>query len=348
MTCYRTAISAAAALLLAACPAQTQSLGHIVWVPTASTFDGTPFIEVSAGVGLTKLGLPGPVNPAGAGQDVDGVYGFGFATAVPGPDGPTLDQLELEQSPLAAGTRLVLAFDKAADEHVSFVAMLADASQPGNIGVRLLSPTRFEVHATVVDPVASESNNPDALEAAFGLIVQTTQAPEAAFDFRGTVFVTDMVWLDLDALSLAELPQSAEAGDMAGFVVGLAARGVSLTQAAPVAFTAYIPEALFAAGRAHGIDVDGANCLGYRTYVELTGSDDGFDKLNVPTDQPQANAAFDVDGDGNADLVWGFRIRNSQWSRQALMFGRVESDIGVPTASPEPTWGEVKGTQTPR
>lgn len=93
-------------------------------------------------------------------------------------------------------------------------------------------------------------------------------------------------------------------------------------------FTAFIPQRLFAAGRAYGVDVSGANCLGYRTFVELTGSDDGFTKLNSPDDQPASGPAFDTDGDGEAKAVWGVQFRNSQWSRQALMFGRLALSAG--------------------
>jgi hypothetical protein len=90
--------------------------------------------------------------------------------------------------------------------------------------------------------------------------------------------------------------------------------------------------------------VTGDNCLGYRSYVELTGSDDGFFKLNVPDDEPQAYEAFDVDGDGNADPMWSYRITNSPWSRQSLMFGKIEaeSDPDSPTVVETDAWGRVK------
>ena len=161
------------------------------------------------------------------------------------------------------------------------------------------------------------------------------------FNFRGTTFVTDMVWTDLEPLSLSEIPQMRDAAESGGFTAGLAAHGVSAA-GGTVNFTAYIPEALFAAAREHGVDVAGDNCLGYRSYVELTGSDDGFFKLNVPADEPEAKAAFDVDGDGDADLMWSYRITNSQWSRQSLMFGKIESDADSPTAVEAGTWGKVK------
>ena len=249
--------------------------------------------------------------------------------------------MELGGSDLRAGTELVLEFTKAAEDRISFVALLADATEAGSVGVRVLSDTRFQVTATVVNPVLSESNSPDELDAAFGLIVQVTQGPAELFNFRGTTFVTDMVWTDLEPLALSELPQLSDPADIGGFTTGLAARGVSAS-GGTANFTAFIPEALFSLARDNGVDVSGDNCLGYRSYVELTGSDDGFHKLNVPADQPQALPAFDVDGDGVADPMWNYRITNSEWSRQALMFGKIDSDPTNPTAVDPDAWGRVK------
>lgn len=65
---------------------------------------------------------------------------------------------------------------------------------------------------------------------------------------------------------------------------GVAVAGRSSLEKNPVTSTAFIPQRLFAAGRAYGVDVSGANCLGSRTFVELTGADDGFTKLNSPDD----------------------------------------------------------------
>lgn len=337
-------LKAAAVAALLTTSTTAQGPGTIAWDPAASTHDGTAFIELAPGVGVTSFGLPGPTNPAGAGVGVAGAFVFGFATAVPGEDGPTIEQMELGGSPLAAGTQLQLEFTKAAEDEISFVAMLADASEPGAIGVRVLSPTRFQVRAMVVDPVRSETNDPDATDAAFGLIVQVAPATQP-FSFLGTTFVTDMLWTDLEPLDLSELPQLADAASIGGFTVGLAARGVSAS-GGTASFTAFMPEALFVAAREHGVDVTGASCLGYRTYVELTGSDDGFHKLNDPDDQPQAYEAFDVDGDGAADAMWSFRITNSDWSRQALMFGKVEAPES-PTVVRDNSWGRVKEATAP-
>lgn len=163
-----------ASLILFAFSTQGQGPGSITWDPANSTYDGKSFTEISEGVGLAKFGLPGTSNPTGAGSGSQGIYLFGFVTAVPGDDGPSIEQMELGRSDLKAGTLLVLEFKKAEEDQFSFVAMLADATEPGSVGVRVLSPTRFQVTATIVDPVLSEMNDPDNLDAAFGLIVQAT------------------------------------------------------------------------------------------------------------------------------------------------------------------------------
>lgn len=335
-------LMAAAFVAASATAPLAQGPGTITWLPGQSSYDGTAFVELQPGVGATKLGFPGPTNPAGAGFNVGPAYAFGFATAVPGADGPTMAQTDLGASSLKAGTQLVLRFSKALEDHISFVAMLADASNLDDIGVRILSATEFEVKATIVDPIASEGNNPDAVDAAFGMIVQTTPDAEAAFNFRGTTFVTDMHWLDLEPLELGELPQLSEDTDVAGMAAGIAARGISAVVGNTGHFTAYMPEAFFEFGRANGVDVTGESCLGYRAYVELTGSDEGFQRLNDPPSMPQAAASFDVDGDGAPDPMWHFRITNSQWSRQALLFGKVEDDEPVPTSVGEGSWGGLK------
>jgi len=333
---------AVAAGVLVATAALAQGPGTIMWQPAASTHDGIAFVELQPGVGVTQLGLPGPTNPAGAGFNVGPAFAFGFATAVPGAEGPTMAQTDLGASALGAGTELVLRFSKAAEDHISFVAMLADASELGNIGVKVLSPTEFEVMATIVDPIVSESNNPDVVSAAFGLILQTTTDALSTFNFQGTTFVTDMHWLDLEPLDLTEMPQLSPDTDVAGMAAGIAAKGISAVVGNTASFTAYMPEAFFEFGRANGVDVTGDNCLGYRAYQELTGGDDGFQRLNDPPSMPQEAATFDVDADGAPDAMWHFRITNSQWSRQPILFGKVEETEPVPTAVGQGSWGSLK------
>lgn len=340
----RLTVSAAAIAVLAATASVAQGPGTITWQPAASTYDGTAFVELQPGVGALQLGFPGPTNPAGTGFNVGPAFAFGFATAVPGAEGPTMAQTDLGASVLGAGTQLVLRFSKAPEDHISFVAMLADASDLGNIGVRILSATEFEVAATVVDPIVSESNNPDVVSAAFGLILQTTPDAVSTFNFQGTTFVTDMHWLDLEPLELTEMPQLSPDTDVAGMAAGIAARGISAVVGNAANFTAYMPEAFFEFGRANGVDVTGESCLGYRAYEELTGGDEGFLRLNDPPSMPQPAASFDVDADGAPDPMWHFRITNSQWSRQPIMFGRVEEAEPIPTAVGEGTWGAVKKT----
>jgi len=302
----------------------TSLSAEIVWDPAASTHNGTSFVELQAGVGTISLGFPGATNPAGAGITVQGVYAFGFGTAMPGAAGPTMEQTDLSSSALSAGTDVVLRFNKAETDYISFVAILGDASDPSRIGLKQLSSTQIEIRARIVDPVVSESNDPDAVGAAFGLVIATTPTLTESFNMRGTVFVTDMHWLDLEPPDLTELPQSID--DIEGAAAGIAAKGISTLDGSGAAnFTAFMPESFFQFARDNGVDVTGANCLGYRAFVELTGSDDGFFKLNDPSDQPFVDAGFDIDGDNESDEMWRFRITNSTWSRQTLSFGQISS-----------------------
>jgi hypothetical protein len=299
----------------------------LTWNPTASTHDGAAFVSLSQGVGSVSLGFPSTSNPAGAGQLVQGAYVFGFTTGT-NPT-PAIDETNLSGSPLAAGTKLVLVFDKAENDRISTLAMIADASDLDNIGLRVLSPTQIEVKATVVDPVISESNNPDNIGAAFGFVAQLV-VDTNPIDLKGTVFVTDMHWQDVSAPDFSELPQTSD--DVSGMAAGIAAAGISSTQVSgTAAFTAFMQESFFVFARENGVEVTGESCLGYRAYVELTGSNDGFAKLNDPVDQPHSMSTFDADGDGNADAMWRFRITNSTWSRQILSFGRVDA---LQTAKP--------------
>ena len=302
--------------------------GQIVWDPANSTYDGKSFVPVplQAGVGAVAAGMPSASNPVGAGMNLMGVYAFGFFSAIPNPQNLAIADTDLSASPLVAGTDLVLRFNKGETDHVSFIGMVADASDLSVTGYKLLSPTVFEIRARVANPVLSEHNNPDAIDAAFGLIIATTPVPLGAFNFQGTVFATDMHWLDLEAPNLGDLPQTGE--DVGGMVAAIAAKGVS-ESGGTASFTAFMPEAFFQFARDHGVDVTGGDCLGYRSYVALTGSDEGFFKLNDPEDMPFADANFDIDGDDQADDMWRYRITNSTWSRQALQFGLItEKPVG--------------------
>lgn len=308
-----------------------------VWDASASTYDGNSFVEIQPGIGALSLGFPGPTNPVGTMVEVSGVQAFAFVTAIPEGNSVSPALTDLSASALVAGTELVLYFNKEEGDHISFVALVADAAV---VGLKVLSPTRVEVRAKVVDPVLSESNNPDVIAATFGMVIYTTSDAESPANFRATVFVSDMHWLDLAPPSLEELPQTGAVMEVEGFVAGLVAQGVS-AEGGQARFDAFIPESFFAFARANGVEVTGANCLGYRAYVELTGSDEGFFKLNDPVDEPFANANFDADGDGNPDALWHYRIVNASWSRQVLTFGRIAA--ASPPAPVLPySWGQIK------
>jgi hypothetical protein len=296
----------------------TSLVAELQWNPAASTHNGTAFSQLSTGVGSVQFGFPSASNPAGAGQTANGVFVFGFATSTNVP--PSVTESDLSASPLTAGTQLTLVFDKAETDRISFMAMVGDASDPSNVGFKQLSSTQIEIRGTVVDPVASESNSPDNLGAIFGLVAVLADDTNP-IDLKGTVFVTDMHWNDVSPPDFSELPQTAD--DINGMAAGIAAAGISATDVSGTArFTAFMQESFFEFARENGVDVTGESCLGYRAYVELNGSDDGFTKLNDPVDQPAELTTFDADGDGNPDPMWQYRITNSTWSRQVLAFGK--------------------------
>ena len=66
-------------IALSAASLHGQGPGTIVWDPANSTYDGKAFTEIAEGVGLTKFGLPGASNPAGAGGGSAGVACGGAA-----------------------------------------------------------------------------------------------------------------------------------------------------------------------------------------------------------------------------------------------------------------------------
>ena len=91
----------------------------ITWDPTNSTYNGTAFTEIQSGIGAPSFGFPSATNPAGAGVVVNGVYAFGFATAIPGSSGPTMAETNLGSSTLVAGTELVLRFNRQETDHIT-------------------------------------------------------------------------------------------------------------------------------------------------------------------------------------------------------------------------------------
>ncbi len=311
-------VSASEGVVLDSFATSITPLPDLAWLPTQSTRDGVPF----QALGTVFAAPPGATNPVGLGLSASGTYRFGFFNRLPAnPAAPTVAEADLTGSPLAAGTQLVLKFSKRTNDHVSFVAMTADAAVLSDVGYAVNpSGNELTVRARVVNPVASESNNPDTVGAAFGLLVRLAPTPTGPENFRGTVFVTDMLYHDVEPPGPGDAAQTST--NYIGQMVSLAAKGISASTAT---FHAFIPERLFAAGRANGVDVTGENCLGYRTYLQLTGSSNGFFKLNSPPTSAFTDANFDSDGDGSADAIWRYKIANSTWSRQVIGFGKAQN-----------------------
>lgn len=125
-------------------------------------------------------------NPAGL------LMGFVKTTDISGV--PTIAQTDLTGTSLPAGEIVKLRFTKLADDKVKFVGLLADPNQP--IVFTALSSTSFMITARIADPVESASGNAGA---AFGMLIVTE---ELAPDFGGTIFATDLHWLDIEIPSI--------------------------------------------------------------------------------------------------------------------------------------------------
>ena len=292
----------------------------ISWSPGSSTYGspGTAFIPAPLpappGIGTTA---PGPVMAYGAGfwDGTTEVYAMGFINAVPTSQAlPAMAQTELAGGPLAAGTPLTLTFEKAAGQKIDSVAILGDPNALVSIEpsdpAALTAATRFVVRATVTDPVASYSGN---VGAAFGLIVDCSSA--AARDFQGSLFVTNMHWLDID-------PPTFGATGLAG----LSAHGQNGVEA--TFDGVFAPSFLTAMGIA-----DPTQVQGYVDIAAVTGL---------------SGASFTVLGAGDGSLwpsgYWKYRLANSMWSTHNILFGRMAKPPKAVGVSPKGTVATTRPT----
>lgn len=305
-------------LLLAPAAQAVPGPSPITWSPASSTYtlSNTPFVAVPTmpGVGATSLS-PGAVYGAGFWDGATEVYAMGFVNAVPmSASLPTLAQTELAVSPLPAGTPLQLVFAKAAGQPIASVAILGDPDslvsiEPSDPGA-LTAATQFTVRATVTDPVASASGDSGA---AFGLIVDCSSL--AARDFEGSMFVTDMHWLDIDP------PTFTTAG-----LAGLSANGASGVTATFDGI--FAPEFLVGMGIADPNQVQG--------YVDI-GAVTGL-----------STATFAVLGVGNGSQwpsgYWKYRLTNSAWSTHNILYGRLAKPAKAVGISPKGTIATTRPT----
>ncbi len=290
----------------------------ITWSPGASTYGapGTAFmpapLPAPPGMGTTA---PGPVMAYGAGFWDGEVYAMGFINSMPTTQSlPQLFQTELAGGPLAAGTPLALTFEKAAGQKIDSVAILGDPDALVSVDpadpATLTASTTFTVHATVTDPVASQSGDAGA---AFGLIVDCSANP--ARDFQGSLFVTDMHWLDID-------PPTFNATGLAG----LSAHGQNGVAATFDGI--FAPAFLGAMGVTDPNEVQG--------YVDVTAVT-GW-----------TGASFAVKGAGDGSLwpsgYWKYRITNSTWSTHNILFGRMAKPAKAAGVSPKGTVATTRPT----
>ena len=149
--------------------------------------------------------------------------------------------------------------------------------------------------------------------AAFGLIVDCSEA--AARDFQGSLFVTNLHWLDIDpptfsATGLAGLSAHGENGVAATF------DGI------------FAPSFLTAMGIA-----DPTQVQGYVDITAITGL---------------SSATFTVLGAGDGSLwpsgYWKYRLTNSGWSTHNILYGRLAAPSKAAGISPKGTVATTRPT----
>ena len=292
--------------------------GPITWLPASSTYGaaGTAFATPPLpmpGVGMTQPGPLPVVYGAGVWDATTEVYAMGFVNAVPmGTGAPQMADTDISFSALSYGTPLSLVFQKTAGQRIDSVAVLGDpdalVSLEPSDPATLTAATEFTVRATVTDPVASASGN---VGAAFGLVVDCSGI--AARDFQGSLFVTNMHWLDIDP------PTFTGAG-----LAGLKAHGANGTE---TTFDGIFAPAFIASlGIADPASVQG--------YVDVTAT------------AGWSGATFAVLGAGDGSLwpagYWKYRITNSHWCTHNILFGHLATPAKAAGVSPR---GTVAGTR---
>ena len=305
------------ALLLAPAALATVGSSPITWLPADSTYGAgeTAFVAVPLappGTGATSLGV-GAAYGAGIWDGSSEVYVMGFANTMP-MGMPGMTETELSTTPLCYGVPLKLVFQKTAGQRVDSVAILGDPDslvslEPADPAA-LTAATQFTVRATVTDPVQSASGN---VGAAFGLMVDCSSLD--ARDFQGSLFVTDMHWLDIDP------PTFSSTG-----LAGLSAHGNPGTQATFDGI--FAPAFLTSMGFSDFSQVQG--------YVDLTAVT-GW-----------SGAALTVPGVGDGSLwplgAWKYRVTNSTWCTHDILFGRLTSPAKAAGVSPKGTIATTRPT----
>jgi hypothetical protein len=301
----------------------------VSWAPTDSSYGPTPSptpfstaFPVPAGYGGASLGTLESTAVAGGYWDaVAGVYTVGFETP-PFTIGvlPSIDRTDLSGTPLTAGTRLSMVFTKAAGQKIASVAMLADPNAPVALdyapAASLTDATTFTVTASVVDPAPSASDPSGDVDAAFGLLIDCSTDP--ARNAYGSIFVTDMSWLDL-------APPASVSSDHAG----LRANG---SNGHVVTFDGLLSEGL---RTSWGIGL-GTPVKGFVDASAISGGAATFTQCGAGTgsDWPLG--------------YYKYRISNSAWSKHDILWG-LKGGKAVPPVkatgiSPKGTVGGTRPT----
>lgn len=299
--------------------ATTSARADVAWDVAASTYgdSDTSFVALGPSFGIA----PGVTPAIGASfaQPAGLLMGFLNTTDISGT--PTLAQTDLTGTELPAGTVVKLRFTKAADDKIKFIGMLADPNQP--IVFTAISSTAFSVTAHIANPVESASGNAGA---AFGMLIVTEPIVN---DFGGTIFATDLHWLDI------KVPTLSTEGVFA--ISGNGKQGVAATTTAiiPVDKLSEFGLSEATAGEVRGY-IDGVAVPDANFDNQGVSSPAGFEFLN-----PTANPL-------NKVLIAS--ITNSSWSPHDLQYGVVIDEkpsikvTGSLTRSTKSASATVKGT----
>jgi hypothetical protein len=309
-------------VLLAVSASAALADSPVTWQPAASNYgplpSPTPFatgFPIPDGYGGAAGGtLPTTAVAGGVWDAASSVYTVGFAIPPITVGGlPSMAQTELSATPLEADTRLSMMFTKAAGQRVDSIAMLADPDAPVSLSYNaatLTASTQFTVVASVAEPVASAGGK---VNAAFGMAIDCS--PAAGRDAYGSIFVTDMSWLDIAP------PAFTSSG-----VAGLSANGANGVKAT---FDGILsPELLAYWGVKDPATVQGF--VGSSPIAGLTGAT--FARLGTGANWP---AGYEK-----------YRVTNSAWSKHDILWGVSAPPVVKPAkavgTSPK---GTVRGTK---
>jgi len=304
------------AAVLALLPAAALAADPISWSVAESRYGATPTspaantaFETTPVVGVGMTAGANKAYGMGIWQEAQRIYVFGFVNAQPTTmSPPTMAQTDLAGKDIDAGTRLKLKFTKSAGQRIDYFAVVCDPDAEITVepepGKTLTEASYFIVKASIVKPVRSASGATTG--GAFGFVADCSSVMSVD-DYLGSVFATNMHWVDID-------PPSVSMGTMAGIRANGAA-GVSATFDG-----VFPPEMLTKMGIGDPADVQG--------YIDVT---------KILTTSTTATFAYKGVGDGTLWTTgWHkYRITSAQWSAHNILYGRATKPLKPIARSPK-------------